>query len=115
VSEGKPGYIGQLALADLHEFYRAELFDQFVPFMDKYIVDREFGGFLCHADRDGTNLSTEKVTWYIGRGIWVYSFLYTNFGHDKEFLEVAQKAVDFVIKTRPPTPGRFDSRARARP
>lgn len=99
------GHIKELALTDLHEFYRAELFDQFVPFMGKYIIDREFGGFMCHADRDGKNLSTEKVTWYIGRGIWVYSFLYTNFGHDDDCLRVARMAVDFIMKTRPATPG----------
>jgi mannose/cellobiose epimerase-like protein (N-acyl-D-glucosamine 2-epimerase family) len=105
VSKGDPGYIGGLALTDLRKFYRAELFEEFLPFMDKYIVDHEFGGFMCSADRDGTNLSTDKVTWYIGRGIWVYSFLYTHFGRDEAHLNTARQAVDFILKTRPSTPG----------
>lgn len=97
--------IGELPLAELRDFYRAELFEQFVPFLDRHIVDHEFGGFLCHADRDGRILSTEKVTWYLGRGIWVYSFLYSNFQKRPEFLEIARKTVDFVMRTRPETPG----------
>jgi N-acylglucosamine 2-epimerase len=97
--------IGALTLAELRDFYRGELFDQFVPFLDRHIVDHELGGFLCHADRDGRLLSTEKVTWYLGRGIWVYSFLYTNLERRAEFLEIARKAVEFVMRARPDTPG----------
>ncbi len=97
--------LGELRLAELREFYRAELFDQFVPFMDRHIIDYEYGGFLCHADRRGNLLSTEKVTWYVGRGVWVYSFLYSHFGRNPEFLAVARKAVEFLMKTRPATPG----------
>ncbi len=92
---------GMRPLTELRDFYRAELFEQFVPFMDRYIVDHDFGGFLCNADRDGVLLSTEKVTWYLGRGVWVYSFLFTHFGRNDEFLAIARKTVEFILKTRP--------------
>ena len=93
--------IGGLLLDDLRDFYRGELFGQFVPFMERHLIDREYGGFLCHADRDGTLLSTEKVTWYVARGVWVYSFLYSHFGRNGKFLDVAGHALDFLLKTRP--------------
>ena len=84
----------------LHHF-RKDLFEDFLPFMDRNIVDHELGGFLCHADRDGTRLGDEKDSWYEGRGIWVYSFLYRNLTHDPAHLEVARKAVDSVLRIRP--------------
>jgi len=96
--------IGQLALTALRDFYRAELFGEFIPFMDRYIVDRELGGFCCHADRDGTRLSGEKVTWYLGRGVWVYSFLYSHFGRNPDFLAIARGSLDFLLKVRPASP-----------
>ncbi len=105
MSDSALGFIGTLSLSELRDFYRSELFEQFVPFMDKYIVDHVYGGFLCAADRDGVNLSTEKVTWYLGRGIWVYSSLYTNFGRDERFLEIAKQSVDFIMRLRRTTPG----------
>ncbi len=94
-------FIAGLPLSGLRDFYRNELFDQFVPFMERHLIDREYGGFLCHADRDGTLLSTEKVTWYVARGVWVYSFLYSHFGRDGKFLEVARHALEFLMNTRP--------------
>jgi mannose/cellobiose epimerase-like protein (N-acyl-D-glucosamine 2-epimerase family) len=97
--------IAGLPLAGLRDFYRAELFEQMVPFMDRYLVDREYGGFCCHADRDGTLLSTEKVTWYVARGAWVYSFLYSHFGRNQEYLDVARQAVEFLMRAQPADAG----------
>ena len=101
----EPSSIAGLSLIELRDFYRAELFDHFLPFMERHLVDHEYGGFMCHADRDGTLLSTEKVTWYMARGVWVYSFLYSNFGHDRKFLDVARAALDLLLKIEPAEPG----------
>jgi mannose/cellobiose epimerase-like protein (N-acyl-D-glucosamine 2-epimerase family) len=60
---------------------------------------------MCHADRDGTLLSTEKVTWYVARGVWVYSFLYSNFGRKREYLDIAGHALDLLLKIEPAEPG----------
>lgn len=89
-------------LQQLRNQYRYDLFDDFLPFMDKHIIDHELGGFMCNADRDGTLLNTKKNSWYIGRGIWVYSFLYNELTHDRKHLEVACKATEFVLRN-PPT------------
>jgi len=86
---------------ELLEKYRHFLFDDFLPFMDKYIIDHELGGFMCNSDRSGKNITTSKRAWYDGRGIWVYSFLFNNLKTDPAYLEVAKKTVDFVLRIRP--------------
>lgn len=88
-------------LSNLKEQYHQYLFDDFLPFMDNHIVDKKFGGFLCHTDRKGYNISTHKRTWYDGRGIWIYSFLYEHFNHDERYLKVAKKTIDLVLKIQP--------------
>lgn len=89
-------------LVELRDQYRRDLFGDFLPFMDKFIIDHELGGFMCNADRDGTLLSTKKNSWYIGRGVWVYSFLYNELTRGEKHLEVAQKATEFILRD-PPT------------
>ena len=41
---------------------------------------------------------TGKNLWFLGRAIWVYSFLYNHFGKNPQFLEVARKTKEFVFK-----------------
>ncbi|MEZ5354584.1 MAG: AGE family epimerase/isomerase [Bryobacteraceae bacterium] len=86
------------ALGDL---YRGDLFDDFIPFLDKHVIDHERGGFLCDTDRAGRNITTNKTAWYEGRGIWVYSFLYHRIAKQPRYLEVARKSVEFILPHRP--------------
>jgi len=86
------------ALRDEHRYW---LFDDFLPFMDKHVIDHEYGGFMCNTDREGTNITQNKRGWYEGRGIWVYSFLYNNFGKDQAWLDVAEKSVAFIMRHDP--------------
>jgi mannose/cellobiose epimerase-like protein (N-acyl-D-glucosamine 2-epimerase family) len=88
-------------LADLIAQYRSYLFDDFLPFVETYVVDREFGGFMCHTDLQGKNITTEKNTWYQGRGLWSISFLYNNLAKKPEYLEIAERAAGFILGTRP--------------
>jgi len=88
-------------LETLKKQYESDLFEDFLPFMDKYVIDREYGGFMCHTDRDGAHITTDKNTWYEGRGIWVYSFLYNKLTPGPEYLEVAKKSVEFMLKHKP--------------
>jgi len=90
-----------MELEQLREQYRQDLFEDCIPFLDKYVVDRVYGGFLCNADRDGTRLSDRKETWFDGRGIWVYAFLYRNFGQKQQYLDVALKTMKFLLGARP--------------
>ena len=95
------GKLAGLTLQQLHKQYRYDLFDDFLPFMEKFVIDHELGGFMCNTDRDGTNITTTKNSWYIGRGIWVYSFLYNELSPKKKYLEVARKSVEFVLRDPP--------------
>jgi len=91
-----------LTLKQLHSQYRYDLFDDFLPFMDTFIIDHESGGFMCNTDRDGSNLNTDKNNWYNGRGLWVYSFLYNELDRLQEHLDIAGKTTEFILKGAPP-------------
>ncbi|MCA9409878.1 MAG: AGE family epimerase/isomerase [Candidatus Omnitrophica bacterium] len=97
----KNGMIAEMPLEKVLERYRYDLFEDFLPFMDRHVIDHELGGFMCNTDRDGNNLTQDKSSWYEGRGIWVYSTLYNQFEPKDEYLEVAKKSVDFILKTEP--------------
>lgn len=88
-------------LTTLKNQYESYLYDDFLPYMESHIMDKKYGGFMCHTNRDGQNVSTNKRTWYDGRGIWVYSFLYEHFGREEKHLDVARKTVDLVLKAEP--------------
>jgi mannose/cellobiose epimerase-like protein (N-acyl-D-glucosamine 2-epimerase family) len=90
-----------LPIEQVRELYRRYLFNDWLPFMAKYVIDHQYGGFMCNTDLDGAHVTTNKTTWYEGRGIWVYSFLYNNFGKKPEYLEVARKSVEFILKQQP--------------
>jgi len=93
--------IAGFPVQELLEKYRMYLFDDFLPFMDKYIIDHEYGGFMCNADRTGNLITTNKRSWFDGRGLWVYSYLYNNLKNDPSYLDTARKTADMLIKLRP--------------
>ncbi len=95
-------HIGSYTLSQLRNKYRSELFDHFLPNMDQLIVDHQYGGFMCDIDIDlRKQLSSTKKAWFEGRGIWVYSYLYNNFGKVPDFLNIAGKSKDFILKHLP--------------
>jgi len=93
--------MAKLNLEKLYRKYKYDLFDDFLPFMDKFVIDHKLGGFMCNTDRDGTNINTEKNSWYNGRGLWVYSFLYNELAKEKKHLDTARKTARFILKDRP--------------
>lgn len=66
-------------MSELEEIYRRDLFDHYLPYLNKHVFDQEYGGFMCHTNRCGTQTSNNKRTWYDGRGVWVYCYLYRYF------------------------------------
>jgi mannose/cellobiose epimerase-like protein (N-acyl-D-glucosamine 2-epimerase family) len=94
----------ELAGVTLHELraqYRKDLFTDFLPFMERYVIDHELGGFMCNADHLGNRVNQNKLSWFEGRGTWVYSFLYNNLARDKKYLEVARRSIEFTLKAKP--------------
>ena len=78
-------------LAELLQKLHDQLFDAVLPFWDKYGVDHEYGGLICSLDYDGTPVDQPKNLWFLGRAIWIYSFLYNHFGRNFRHLDVARK------------------------
>ena len=102
--ERRPGsttVLAGLTLKQLAEQYRRDLFEDFLPFMDKYIIDHDLGGFMCNADYTGERVNTNKSSWFEGRGTWVYAFLYNNLAREQKYLDVATKSIEFVLRSRP--------------
>lgn len=91
----------RLPLRALRDQYRKDLFDDFLPFMEKYVIDPEFGGFRCNTDHLGNRLNDNKSSWFEGRGTWVYSFLYNNLRREQKYLDVARRSIDLVMKIEP--------------
>ena len=87
-----------MSLTELRQQLHDRLFQAVLPFWDKHGIDHEYGGIMCSLDYDGTLADTGKNLWFLGRAIWVYSFLYNHFGKDPEFLAVAKRTKEFVFK-----------------
>jgi len=90
--------IGTHRLEDLRDHYRTYLFDEYLPFWYRYGIDHQRGGFVCALDHDGSRVGKPvKNMWYQGRGLWVFSYLYRNFGGEDN-LQVARKTRDFLLE-----------------
>lgn len=91
-----------LDLNKLHGFYHAEIFNRFIPNMDKYVIDHQLGGFMTSIDiTNGKQVNSNKTAWFEGRGMWTYSFLYNNLEKNPKYLEIARKSKDFILKHLP--------------
>ncbi len=98
------GVVTQLAGLGLPEFrekYRAELMDEYIPFLNRFAVDHERGGFMMFLDHDGTPENTNKFHWFQGRGVYIYSFIYNHLKKDEKLLDVAKKTTDFILRHYP--------------
>jgi N-acylglucosamine 2-epimerase len=92
----------KLPLNKIRTRLKESLFDRYLPLMDEFIIDHEHGGFMCMVDiYTGKRISSEKLTWFEGRGIWVYSFLYNNFEQNPRYLEIAEKSLNFILNLEP--------------
>ncbi len=91
--------IAGMPLHELAQDYKDRIFNQYLPFWNKGGYDNRSGGFMCELYDNGSVQNDEKYIWYQGRGIWVYSYLYNYFGRNDQFLEIANKSRDFIVKT----------------
>lgn len=74
------------------------LFNNFVPFWEKFSPDMVYGGFLCGFDRDGELFFEDKSVWQQGRSLWMFSKLYNEFEKRVEWLSIAKNGYDFINK-----------------
>lgn len=87
--------------------YRRDLFEDYLPFHERFVNDDQFGGFLCSVRPNGERVSDQKRTWFEGRGIWVYSFLYNHLAREQKYLDIAERSVRLMARTRPASPDEF--------
>lgn len=88
-------------LRQLRDQYKSDLFKDFLPFMQRHVIDEQYGGFMCNADYNGKRVNQNKLSWFEGRGIWVYSFLYNNLAREEKYLNVARRSLELILKIRP--------------
>ena len=91
----------RLPLKELAARYRRDLFEDFLPFMERFVIDHELGGFMCNADYLGNRVDDKKLSWFEGRGSWVYAFLYNNLAREKKYLDIARRSLELVLKSKP--------------
>jgi len=108
-----------MSLDELRIFHQKELDEEYLPVWDDRRIDRKYGGFMPYNEaekryvpywkgRISTDTTeqtndlifnlTNKEMYYQGRGIWVFSYLYNNFGNNENHLKTARMAIDFIIK-----------------
>ena len=99
--------IAGMTIQKLRNDYYDRIFNQYLPFWNNGGYDKKFGGFMCELRDDGSLENEEKFIWYQGRGIWVYSFLFNNFGKNLLYLDIANKSRDFILKHMYPGEGKW--------
>ncbi len=102
-----PASIAGQTPAQLRDLFRRDLFEHYLPFQDRFVNDRKYGGFMCNINPAGEHISTGKYIWYEGRGTWVYSYLFNHFGQRPEWLEVARRSIEFLMPHKPEGEGRL--------
>ena len=90
--------LAAMSLPELRTRLYDQLFQVLLPFWDKHGIDHQYGGIMCSLDYDGSLANTNKNLWFLGRALWIYSYLYNHFGGDPQFLEVARKTKEFVFQ-----------------
>ena len=85
------------------EFYKKELYENILPFWEKYSPDMKYGGvFTCFSNNGEKMLSEDKYIWSQGRMLWVLSRILKRAEIEKERLdmlsELADKTFEFLIK-----------------
>lgn len=99
---GRVTALGGKSLPELRDRYRRELFDRYLPNMERYVVDDRYGGFMTTVDiRSGERISDAKRAWYEGRGIWAWSFLFNHLRQEERYLEIARRSVEFILRHTP--------------
>jgi N-acylglucosamine 2-epimerase len=107
-----PLSIAGLSLEQLRDDCRDRLFNRYLPFWDRGGYDKEHGGFICELNDDGSVFRDEKLIWYQGRAIWVYSYLYSHLGQDERILEIARRTRQFMVKHMHAGGGRWHEKVR---
>ncbi|MFC1650595.1 AGE family epimerase/isomerase [Candidatus Latescibacterota bacterium] len=101
MSVSENGLLAGRSIEEVKRQYENDLFEDYLPFHNTYVVEPKYGSFLATTDHDGSHADTNTNASYMGRGIWCYSFLYNNLAKEDKYRDIAWKAVQFIIKHQP--------------
>ncbi|SHG21136.1 N-acylglucosamine 2-epimerase [Salegentibacter echinorum] len=87
--------------------FKEELLENVIPFWEKYSLDKEFGGYFTCLTETGEVYDSDKFIWLQGRQAWMFSYLYNNVAQKDEWLKIAKKGIDFLIKHGMDADGNF--------
>lgn len=96
-----------LNFVSMRDQYRKDIFTDYLPFIEKFVIDREYGGFHCSVRPNGELVSGSKRAWFEGRGTWVFSFLYNNIAKEQKYLDVAARSIELIQRSKPKDPNEF--------
>jgi len=82
----------------LATLYRNALFEDVIPFWEKYSVDWECGGYFTCLDRQGNVYDTDKFMWLQARQVWTFSMLYNRWEKRDYWLEIARNGAEFLLQ-----------------
>lgn len=85
-------------LFEYKEIYRSNLLDDVIPFWTSNSEDKEFGGFFTCLDENGKVYDTDKFMWLQCRQIWTLSMLYNRVEKKQEWVDMAERGAEFVMK-----------------
>ena len=95
---GSISRIGQWSLDQLLQSYETQLTEDTIAFWSSYGIDREHGGYLRPDKRTKNYPTTDKDLYSQGRLLWLFSFLYNNFGQKPEYLAAARQGKEALVK-----------------
>lgn len=83
---------------ELIPLYRHQLYDDVIPFWQKFSIDYEYGGFFTCLDREGVVFDRDKFIWLQCRQVWTFARIYNSVRKDEAWLNTALHGAEFLDK-----------------
>ena len=83
-------------MQEVRDRYRAELYENVLPFWERHCVDKEYGGYFTSLDRDGSVYDTEKYMWMQWRIVYMFAKFSIAKGGNEKWMEIARQGYDFL-------------------
>jgi mannose/cellobiose epimerase-like protein (N-acyl-D-glucosamine 2-epimerase family) len=90
--------LGGMTLSRLRDFHRSEIEGPYLAHWNKGGIDWQYGGFIPRFDETGKFTSDIKEMYYLGRGLWIFSYLYNRHGHRENHVKAARLCWEFMAK-----------------
>ena len=95
---GSISKIGKWSLDELHRHYQKQLAEDTIAFWATYGIDRKHGGYLRPDKKTKAYQTTDKDLYSQGRLLWLFSYLYNNFGKNPEHLAAARQGKEALLR-----------------